>query len=119
MAETLFGEEVSIAAAEVAKMVAAGQPADAEPEQDPEPAAAAAPASGPAPSDMEKEFENVWGEKPEAEVSIESQFDANQGGLDMSASQRLATVRALNSDPNPQGTAAPSKPQQPAAAPSG
>ena len=120
MAETLFGEELSIAAAEVAKMVAAGQPADAEPEEEPAPAAVpadASPAAEPAPSGMEKEFEDVWGEKPEVEVSIESQFDSGQGGLDMSASQRLATVRALNADPNPQGGAATREAQPPAAEP--
>ena len=99
MAETLFGEELSIAAAEVAKMVAKGQSPDDLPEAEPTPAAprASTPTNG-APSDMEKEFEDVWGEKPDAEVSIESQFDTQQGGLDMSASQRLATVRALNTD---------------------
>ena len=45
---------------------------------------------------MEKEFENVWGETPGVEVSIDSDTDDQQGGLDISASQRLATVRALN-----------------------
>ena len=45
---------------------------------------------------MEKEFENVWGETPGVEVSIDSETDDQQGGLDISASQRLATVRALN-----------------------
>jgi hypothetical protein len=57
---------------------------------------------------MEKEFENVWGEKPSVEVSIESQIEDQRGGLDISASQRLATVRALNTgktDEPPQQTA--------------
>ena len=96
MAETLFGEELSIAAAEVAKMVAKGRSPTDMPEQ-PEPAPAAPKANVPAnpdQSELEQEFENVWGEKPDAEVSIESQM----GGLDMSASQRLATVRALNTE---------------------
>ena len=45
---------------------------------------------------MEKEFENVWGEKPDVQVSIDSGTEDQTGGLDISASQRLATVRALN-----------------------
>jgi type II secretory pathway predicted ATPase ExeA len=99
MAETLFGEELSIAAAEVAKMVASGQSPDDVPEPESAPAAPSpnAPANAAQP-DLEKEFEDVWGEKPDAEVSIESQFETQHGGLDMSASQRLATVRALNTD---------------------
>ena len=120
MAETLFGEELSIAAAEVAKMVASGQLAEGAPEEEPATAAAPpaeAPPTEPVEAGMEKEFEEVWGEKPDVEVSIESQFDSNQGGLDISASQRLATVRALNTDPNPQGGQAPKEPQQPAAEP--
>jgi general secretion pathway protein A len=93
MAETLFGEELSVAAAAVAARVA-------------EEAAAAAsgneePAGSPAPAEttrteMEKEFESVWGETPALEVSIDSEIDDQKGGLDISASQRLATVRALN-----------------------
>ena len=118
MAETLFGEELSIAAAEVAKMVAAGQSPDdvSEPEPAPEAPAAKAPAS-PAQSELEKDFEDVWGQKPDAEVSIESQFDTQQGGLDMSASQRLATVRALNTEQKPPATSAKPAAQEPAGKP--
>lgn len=118
MAETLFGEELSIAAAEVAKMVAKGQSPDDMPEPEPAPAAPAASApADPAQSALEKEFEDVWGEKPDAEVSIESQFDTNQGGLDMSASQRLATVRALNTGQPPSGASARPTAQPPAGKP--
>ena len=94
MAETLFGEELSVAAAAVAKRVAEeAAAAEAEAKSNaPEPSAQA----DAGPSEMEKEFENVWGEKPSVEVSIESQFEDQKGGLDISASQRLATVRALN-----------------------
>ena len=112
MAETLFGEELSIAAAEVAKMVAQGKA----PEEESAPAAEAQPAAK-QPSEMEKEFEDVWGEKPSAVVSLESQFDGKQGGMDVSASQRLATVRALSADPNSPKQAAQSKPAAPAAKP--
>ena len=122
MAETLFGEELSIAAAAVAQMVendeqvAAGTPvAKGTPagEAAAEPAAPNGADAGQ--SEMEKEFENVWGEKPSADVSIESQFDCQQGGLDMSASQRLATVRALNTENQAPGGAA--KPAAPVAKP--
>jgi type II secretory pathway predicted ATPase ExeA len=94
MAETLFGEELSVAAAAVAARVAE-EAAAAEAEQNSGPAEATTqePAGK---SEMEKEFENVWGETPGVEVSIESQIEDQKGGLDISASQRLATVRALN-----------------------
>ncbi len=94
MAETLFGEELSVAAAAVAARVAEEAAAKAAEEQSSSPAPAAQAESGQ--SAMEKEFENVWGEKPSVEVSIESQIEDQKGGLDISASQRLATVRALN-----------------------
>jgi len=88
MAETLFGEELSVAAAAVVARVAQEKAA-----------AEAARAKRKEPkTELEKEFENVWGETPATEVSIESQFDAQKGGLDVSASQRLATVRALSAD---------------------
>ena len=88
MAETLFGEELSVAAAAVAARVAEEAAAQANSEQ----------------NDMEKEFENVWGEKPGVEVSIESQIEDQKGGLDISASQRLATVRALSTGKPDAGT---------------
>ena len=106
MAETLFGEELSVAAAAVAARVAEEAAAAAAEEQSSsrEPSARADSEQ----SEMEKEFENVWGEKPSVEVSIESQIEDQRGGLDISASQRLATVRALNTgktDEPPQQTA--------------
>jgi type II secretory pathway predicted ATPase ExeA len=90
MAETLFGEELSIAAAAVAARVAEEAAAEADKASDV--------AESAEKSEMEKEFENVWGETPSVEVSIESQIEDQRGGLDISASQRLATVRALNTD---------------------
>jgi type II secretory pathway predicted ATPase ExeA len=117
MAETLFGEELSIAAAEVARKVAEEAAAEEAATATPEPVQAAANDS-PAlentdPSPEAKEFESVWGQKPDTQVSIESQFDNHAAGLDVSASQRLATVRALNAESAP---AAP-PPKAPAAAP--
>ena len=102
LAETLFGEDLNLIAAEVTT----NPPANDELEL-----AAAMPAAIPAETkaendeaatDMEQEFEQLWG-KPTEEVSIDSSDTPAGGGLDLSASQRLATVRALNSG----GTAAP------------
>ncbi len=91
MAETLFGEELSVAAAAVAARVA--EEAAAEAAKASEKPAAAAPRPK---SELEKEFESVWGEAPGVEVSIDSTLEDQKGGLDISASQRLATVRALS-----------------------
>jgi type II secretory pathway predicted ATPase ExeA len=90
MAETLFGEELSVAAAEVARMVAE-EAADSEC-----PTIQTAANDDGAPN--EEEFENVWGRTPDKEISIESQFESQAAGIDVSASQRLATVRALNTE---------------------
>jgi hypothetical protein len=110
MAETLFGEELSVAAAAVAARVAEEAAAKAS-----EKPAAAPPRPK---SELEKEFENVWGETPGIEVSIDSGIEDQKGGLDISASQRLATVRALNTG-NPDAPAAKASraPPAPAARP--
>jgi type II secretory pathway predicted ATPase ExeA len=91
MAETLFGEELSVAAAAVAKRVAE-EAAEAEKAAPP---ATPAPAANGSKNPMENEFEKVSGGKPTVDVSIESQIEGQPGGMDISASQRLATVRAL------------------------
>ncbi len=100
MAETLFGEELNAAAAAVAARVAEeAAAAAAKDEAIPDKADAEA---QPAATTMEQEFEKVWGEKPDSEVSIESRIEDQKGGLDAAASQRLATVRALNAgQPDP------------------
>ena len=104
MAETLFGEELNVAAAAVAARVAeetaAADAAKAEEATQADPAPAANGSSNP----LEKEFEKVWGETPGVEVSIESQIEGQSGGLDISASQRLATVRALSADKQPEAS---------------
>ncbi len=97
MAETLFGEELSVAAAAVAARVAEEAATAAEAASETPGAEPTAP-EAPTRTAMEKEFENVWGETPGVEVSIDSEAEDQQGGLDVSASQRLATVRALNTD---------------------
>jgi len=105
MAETLFGEEFSLAAAKVAAMVEAAESAN----EDIAPVAEGTPvANGTSASDeeasassREAEFKAVYGENA-LEVSIETE---TQGGLDLTASQRLATVRALNTDASPEPSA--------------
>ncbi|HNP37707.1 MAG TPA: hypothetical protein PKK10_17830, partial [Woeseiaceae bacterium] len=102
MAETLFGEEFSAIAAQVVAQVAANAPDSGDSYDD----------SGslelelvndesddaqddPGETEFEREFKNVYGEKA-LEVSLQS--DVPRAGLDLSASQRLATVRALNAN---------------------
>ena len=60
-------------------------------------------------TEMEKEFLNVYGENA-LEVSLES--EKPNRGMDLSASQRLATVRALNAEQLPK-SALPPKPAAP------
>ena len=120
-AETLFGEEFSMLAAQVAASVPDPEAANQDiPAADSTPAAAGSePAPAPEPqSEMEKEFKEVYGDDA-LEVSIET---SPGGGMDLSASQRLATVRALNADKGPAvgnsaGTPAPSAPPKPAVTP--
>jgi len=98
MAETLFGEEFSLIAAQVA--------ANAPPLEDPVVEVEAGKGAGttPAPGEaaqtaaMQQESKDVQGNNA-VEVSIETKTG---GGLDLSATQqRLATVRALNADKKP------------------
>ncbi len=95
MAETLFGEEFSLAAAQVAALVAAEESAneDLEPTDEGTPAVANKSAA----TTIEREFEAAGGENA-VEVFIET---AAGGSMNLSASQRLATVRALNSNKAP------------------
>jgi hypothetical protein len=116
MAETLFGEELSVAAAAVAARVAE-EAAAAAAEATTAPQEPAAPAHPPK-SEMEKEFASVWGETPGVEVYIDSAIEDQKRGLDISASRRLATVRALNTGkpnaaPQKAANAAPPPPTSP------
>ena len=109
MAETLFGAEFSEIAAHVVANPPPPEPANQEHVTD---ATGASPAadftasslalveeSPPAPeaptTEMEKEFLDVYGDNA-LEVSLES--EKPNPGMDLSASQRLATVRALNAE---------------------
>ncbi len=121
MAETLFGSGITTIAAKVLAAGPDGEPANESLETDSKPESggdlelelvadesAAAPVAAPETpnankTELEKEFMDVYGDDA-LEVSLQS--DAPQTGLDSSASQRLATVRALNAER-----------QQPAAAP--
>ncbi|MEO1247998.1 MAG: AAA family ATPase [Pseudomonadota bacterium] len=122
LAETLFGEEFTMLAAEVVANAPPEEPAnEASANQAPEPDAPvelslAETSAGMTPPDvganaadepnLESEFKETWGDNS-LEVSIETDTG---GGMDLSASQRLATVRALNAGTtatvNGNGTAA-------------
>ena len=96
LAETLFGEEINLIAAHVVASGAAPESANdeelalfdtaaesiAQTAGTPQPAAAAVEAS-------------------DVEVSLETREHGGESGLDLSASQRLKTVRALNADLHP------------------
>ena len=96
LAETLFGEEFNLIAAQVI----ANGPSDASANDgelslfDTGAATLAQAAGTPVTAGMS--FDG-----PSEEVSLESGDEGGDGGLDLSASQRLKTVRALNADVNP------------------
>ena len=94
LAETLFGEEFNLVAAQVVASGSAGAN-DGEMALFDTGAAALAQAAGtPVTEDMAFD-------EPAIEVSLDSNNDSGEGGLDLSASQRLKTVRSLHSDPQP------------------
>ena len=112
MAETLFGEEFSLVAAELAANAPQAEPeepavASGFTDEDLSLAATGSSLQSPAakpPTEsqshslLDDEFEN--NAVPDAaDISIETP----KGGMDMSASQRLATVRALNANTPPVG----------------
>ena len=85
MAETLFGEELNMAAAAVRATVQLAESANNDDDAQSIEPQAAAEASTVAP----------------AEVNVAATSSAGPSGLDPSASERLKTVRALNSDTHP------------------
>ena len=105
MAETLFGAEISMIAAQVVANPPEAAPQEQPPAKEPvelslvetsagmETPANETPAGEVEAGDMEREFRELYGDASE-EVSIET--TRSNGGMDLSASQRLATVRALN-----------------------
>ncbi len=96
LAETLFGEEFSLIAAQVVAANAASEPANDEESQLFETAAVSIPQATGTPHSQAEEYE-----KPDIEVSLETPEPGGESGLDLSASQRLKTVRALNADLHP------------------
>lgn len=86
MAETLFGDELSIAAAQFAV-----SPAPAAAEKEDHDAAIV----------TEQAIKDDNDSAPVEEVTLEAPPRLDDGGVDLSASQRLKTVRALNADLHP------------------
>jgi len=101
MAETLFGSGISMIAAQVTANPPTEDSANDDLELAHEPPAAPAPAA--------KKKTPPVAENPSAprrsdiseEISIETKAPVTNHGLDLSASQRLKTVRALNADLHP------------------
>ena len=120
LAETLFGEELNLIAAQVVANAASAESAnDEEQTLFDTNAAQMAQASGSITPEPAVAAESG------VEVSLETREHGGEGGLDLSASQRLKTVRALNADVNPsphepEGTPPPvasSEPPAPVATP--
>jgi hypothetical protein len=120
LAETLFGEELNLIAAQIVANAASAKSAnDEEQALFDTNAAQMAQASG------STTPEPAVAAKSGVEVSLETREHGGEGGLDLSASQRLKTVRALNADVNPsphepEGTPPPvasSEPPAPVATP--
>ena len=96
LAETLFGEEFNLIAAQVvANGPSEASANDGELSLFDTGAATLAQAAG------TPVTEGMSFDEPSEEVSLESGDEGGDGGLDLSASQRLKTVRALNADLNP------------------
>ena len=96
LAETLFGEEFNLVAAQVVANGSADASAnDGELSLFDTGAAAMAQAAG------TPVTEGMSFDEPAVEVSLDSGSESADGGLDLSASQRLKTVRSLSADPQP------------------
>jgi hypothetical protein len=113
LAETLFGEEFSLLAAQVVAKVAAESANDEELVLFDTQTRQMAQASGTAAPDPAVAAE------PGVEVSLATHEHGGERGMDLSASQRLRTVRALNAHSNlvPQAPAAAARPAAPANTP--
>lgn len=91
LAETLFGEEINLIASQVVAAGAAGEPAN-----DGELALFDTAAANMAQSAGTPHASTVASEEPALEVLLETRERGGEAGLDLSASQRLKTVQALN-----------------------
>ncbi|MEM9401653.1 MAG: hypothetical protein AAGA44_04075 [Pseudomonadota bacterium] len=109
LAETLFGDEINMVASQVLKVAREKFEASEQEADTPEPVElsleqtretkALPESSGETEEDLRKQFEDTWGEVPGEAETID--LNGNQpaaAGLDSSASQRLATLRALNAN---------------------
>ncbi len=99
MAETLFGSEISMIAAQVI-----GNPPIEEPANDSAPPAVGEPAPPPSPEPpaaVAPPAEMPPSPSVTEEVSMEGDSATAGSAMDLSASQRLKTVRALNADLHP------------------
>lgn len=102
LAETLFGEEISLIAAQVVAAHAAQAPANDEELKLFDTAAASIAQAAGTPQAQTVALEEPEPEpEPQVEVSLETPQQGGESGLDLSASQRLKTVRALNADLHP------------------
>ena len=116
LAETLFGDEINMVASQVLK--AAREQAESATAVDAQEPAKPAPVPAADDADVRKQFEDVWGQVPDESEAIDLKSVKPNSGLDMSASQRLATVRALNAGMGtPPPPAAKKKPGKPKEAP--
>lgn len=97
MAETLFGTGISMIAAQITANPPSDESANDELQlaEEPSPEAAPRPEQAPA-ADQAKAAD-----RPAEEISIETRSPMANAGMDLSASQRLKTVRALNADLHP------------------
>jgi type II secretory pathway predicted ATPase ExeA len=95
LAETLFGEEINLIASQVVAAGTAVQSAN-----DEELALFDTAAAGMAQAAGSPHADAIAPEEPGIEVSLETCERGGEAGLDLSASQRLKTVRALNADPH-------------------
>lgn len=101
MAETLFGSGISMIAAQVTANPPTDGSANDELELVHEPPAAPAPAIREKTPPVAEDYSAPRRSEISEEISIETKAPVANHGLDLSASQRLKTVRALNADLHP------------------
>ncbi len=108
LAETLFGDEINMVASQVLKVAREKFEAEEQDSKAAEPMELSLEQTGesktlsqePAETedDLRKQFEDTWGEVPGEAETIDLKGNQPKAGLDSSASQRLATLRALNAN---------------------
>ena len=112
MAETLFGDELSLVAAQFMKKTVAVESANDDIEAvetieevevvaEAEPAEQQAGTAGNGKAVSSAATSSVSTSPADVEVTLDSDSQPVRGGMDLSASQRLKTVRALNADLHP------------------